>query len=203
MSKGLLAHGVTSFCPTLVTSPTDTYHQVLPKIKRKAGGRHGATILGVHVEGPFISVEKKGAHPENCIRDLEEGFKTLEDVYGDISNISIVTLAPEKLRVPEVIGELARRGVTVSVGHSMADLKHGEIAVKHGATLITHLFNAMLPVSHSINDPMPCHIFQFSVDSFITEIRDLLDSWLRMRFHMARLSISVSYLMAYTLMVLL
>lgn len=147
VSMGLLAHGVTSFCPTLVTSPTDTYHQVLPKIKRRAGGEHGATILGVHVEGPFISVEKKGAHPENCIRNFDDGFNTLEQVYGDISNILIVTLAPEKPRVAEVITELVRRGVTVSVGHSMADLKHGESAVSYGATLITHLFNAMLPVS--------------------------------------------------------
>jgi N-acetylglucosamine-6-phosphate deacetylase len=96
VSKGLLAHGVTSFCPTLVTSPIDTYRQVLPKIKRKAGGLHGATILGVHVEGPFISVEKKGAHPEDCIRDFDEGFKTVEDIYGDISNIAIITLAPGK-----------------------------------------------------------------------------------------------------------
>lgn len=152
VSKGLLAHGVTSFCPTLVTSPVDTYHQVLPKIKRRAGGEHGATILGVHVEGPFISVEKKGAHPENCIRNFDEGFATLEQVYGDINNISIITLAPEKPRMPEVITELVRRGVTVSVGHSMADLSHGENAVKHGATLITHLFNAMLPVSSHISN---------------------------------------------------
>ncbi|KAG5676211.1 hypothetical protein PVAND_006060 [Polypedilum vanderplanki] len=148
VSKGLLAHGVTSFCPTLVTSPIETYHQVLPKIKRKAGGKHGATILGVHVEGPFISIEKKGAHPENCIRTFENGFETFENVYGDIENISIVTLAPEKPRVPEVITELARRGIVVSVGHSMADLMHGETAVKHGATLITHLFNAMMPFHH-------------------------------------------------------
>lgn len=147
VSKELLATGVTSFCPTLVTSPIETYHQVLPKIKRKAGGKHGATILGVHVEGPFISVEKKGAHPENCIRTFDNGFETFQSVYGDISHISIVTLAPEKPRVPEVITELVRRGITVSVGHSMADLIHGETAVKHGASLITHLFNAMVPVS--------------------------------------------------------
>jgi N-acetylglucosamine-6-phosphate deacetylase len=146
VSKELLCHGVTSFCPTLVTSPSETYHQVLPKIKRKAGGKHGATILGVHVEGPFISIEKKGAHPENCIRELENGFDTLEAVYGDISDVCIITLAPEKPRVPEVISELVRRGIVVSVGHSMADLIHGETAVKHGASLITHLFNAMMPV---------------------------------------------------------
>lgn len=147
VSKGLLAHGVTSFCPTLVTSPTETYHQVLPQIKKKAGGKHGATVLGVHLEGPFISVDKKGAHPAQCIREFDDGFKTVEDVYGDISNVSIITLAPEKQRALETISELVKRGITVSLGHSMGDLKHGEAAVKHGATLITHLFNAMLPVS--------------------------------------------------------
>jgi N-acetylglucosamine-6-phosphate deacetylase len=150
VSKGLLVHGVTSYCPTLVTSPTETYHQVLPLIKKKEGGKHGASILGVHVEGPFISIDKKGAHPAHCIREFDEGFKTVEDVYGDISNICIITLAPEKQRAPETISELVKRGVTVSVGHSMADLKHGETAVKYGATLITHLFNAMLPVSSDL-----------------------------------------------------
>jgi len=147
VAKGLLAHGVTSFCPTLVTSPTETYHQVIPKIKKRDGGKHGATVLGIHVEGPFISVDKKGAHPADCIRDFDEGFKTVQDVYGDISNISIITLAPEKQQAPETIAELVKRGIVVSVGHSNGNLKHGETAVQHGATLITHLFNAMLPVS--------------------------------------------------------
>lgn len=72
VAKGLLAHGVTSFCPTVVTSTTETYHQVLPRIKKREGGEHGATILGVHVEGPFISPTKKGAHEESCIRKLDE-----------------------------------------------------------------------------------------------------------------------------------
>lgn len=130
-----------------MTSPTETYHSVLPQIKRRIGGKHGATILGCHVEGPFIAVDKKGAHPAQCIRDFDEGFKTVEEVYGSLENVSIITLAPEKAQAPDTISELVKRGITVSVGHSMADLKHGETAVKHGATLITHLFNAMLPVS--------------------------------------------------------
>ncbi|XP_055588340.1 N-acetylglucosamine-6-phosphate deacetylase [Uranotaenia lowii] len=148
VSKGLLAHGVTSFCPTLVTSPPETYHRVLPKIPKRAGGHHGATILGCHVEGPFINSNKKGAHPEVCIKEFDRGFDTVLDVYGSLDNVSIVTLAPEKENASKIIRALSDRGITVSVGHSMANLHDGEIAVQHGAKLITHLFNAMLPFHH-------------------------------------------------------
>lgn len=148
VAKGILRHGVTSFCPTLVTSPNETYHKVLPLIQKRAGGPEtGATILGVHVEGPFIAKSKKGAHPENCIQEFENKFATVEDAYGAVNNISIITLAPEKTNALDVIEELVKRNITVSLGHSMSNLDQGEVAVKRGATLITHLFNAMLPVS--------------------------------------------------------
>lgn len=147
VAKGILQHGVTSFCPTLVTSPNETYHQVLPKIQKRVGGKHGATVLGVHVEGPFIAKNKKGAHPENCIQEFVDEFKTVEEVYGNVENIKIITIAPEKQNALKVVEEFVNRGVTVSLGHSMANLEEGEAAVKKGATLITHLFNAMLPVS--------------------------------------------------------
>lgn len=147
VAKGLLENGVTSFCPTLVTSPPETYRQVIPQIPRRPGGPDGATILGVHVEGPFINPAKKGAHPLECIRDYDNAIADAQEVYGNMDNIQIVTLAPEKKNGEQFIRDLSSRGITVSVGHSSANLAEGEMAVKSGATLITHLFNAMLPVS--------------------------------------------------------
>ncbi|NXW82360.1 NAGA deacetylase, partial [Alopecoenas beccarii] len=149
VSQKILSHGVTSFCPTLVTSPPSVYHQVLPQLSIRNGGAHGAGILGAHLEGPFISKEKKGAHPEHCLRTFEAGaFQDLLATYGSLDCVRIVTLAPEMKRSSEVIRELTQQGICVSLGHSVANLAQAEEAVKHGATFITHLFNAMLPFHH-------------------------------------------------------
>ncbi|KAH0631857.1 hypothetical protein JD844_019739 [Phrynosoma platyrhinos] len=122
---------------------------VLPQICVKNGGPHGAGILGVHLEGPFISKEKRGAHPEDYLRTFETGaFQDLLATYGCLDGVRIVTLAPEMKRSSEVIQELTKRGICVSLGHSVANLSQAEEAVHHGATFITHLFNAMLPFHH-------------------------------------------------------
>lgn len=75
-----------------------------------------------------------------------KGVSTVLETYGNLDNVAIITLAPEKENALKVIQELSDRNVTVSVGHSMANLTQGEAAINHGAKLITHLFNAMLPV---------------------------------------------------------
>ncbi|XP_071452751.1 N-acetylglucosamine-6-phosphate deacetylase isoform X2 [Hetaerina americana] len=148
VAKGILSHGVTSFCPTVVTSPTHVYEEVLPKIRKQQGSREGASILGIHVEGPFINNEKKGAHPSSCIQTLDKGYEKVLNIYGNIENVTIITLAPELTNASPVIADLTAKGITVSLGHSMANLHEGEIAVDHGASFITHLFNAMLPFHH-------------------------------------------------------
>ncbi|XP_072273742.1 N-acetylglucosamine-6-phosphate deacetylase isoform X2 [Pyxicephalus adspersus] len=149
VARNILSHGVTSFCPTLVTSPTSLYHKVLPQITVNDGGPQGAGVLGVHLEGPYISSEKKGAHPEHCLRSYSErGFSEVMDTYGTLDGVSIVTLAPEMGRSKDVIEELVQHGICVSLGHSIANLSQAENAVNHGASFITHLFNAMLPFHH-------------------------------------------------------
>lgn len=149
VGKKILEHGVTSFCPTLVTSPPAVYHQVLPQIEVQNGGPHGAGVLGVHVEGPFISAEKKGAHPEKFLQTFScPGLSDVIRTYGGLDSVSVVTLAPELAHSESVVMELSQRGVTVSLGHSAADLSQAEDAVLQGASFITHLFNAMLPFHH-------------------------------------------------------
>ncbi|GJQ75095.1 hypothetical protein Trydic_g9707 [Trypoxylus dichotomus] len=148
VAKGLLPHGVTSFCPTVVTSPKEIYHRVLQKIKKRQGNQDGASVLGIHVEGPFISVEKKGAHPPQYIRSFDKGLETVKEIYGTLEDVKIITLAPELDQSCDIIKQLVANDIVVSVGHSTADLKHGEAAVNCGASFITHLFNAMLPFHH-------------------------------------------------------
>ncbi|CAH2307647.1 N-acetylglucosamine-6-phosphate deacetylase [Pelobates cultripes] len=165
VGRKILSHGVTSFCPTLVTSPPYVYHKVIPQISVRGGGEEGAGVLGIHLEGPYISREKKGAHPEHYLRSFSnKGFAELLSTYGTLEGVSIVTLAPEMDRSPEVIRELLQRGICVSLGHSVANLSQAEEAVCNGASFITHLFNAMLPFHHRdpgivgllTSDRIPC-----------------------------------------------
>ncbi|CAI8019600.1 N-acetylglucosamine-6-phosphate deacetylase [Geodia barretti] len=148
VARGLLEHGVTAFCPTIITSGADYYASILPEMRVSEGGSHGAAVLGVHVEGPFISREKKGAHPEQFIQSLLSPGAVVR-TYGCLDNVRVVTLAPELEGAQHTIRWLSRKkGVVVSLGHSMADLTTAEHAVNSGASLITHLFNAMLPFHH-------------------------------------------------------
>ena len=107
-------------------------------------------FVGIHIEGPFISENKCGAHRTDFLRESPHGIEDLLSCYGSFDNISIVTLAPEiPNMIEKVIPELINKyKLIVSIGHSVASLDDGERAICSGARFITHLFNAMPPFHH-------------------------------------------------------
>ncbi|KAJ1913053.1 N-acetyl-glucosamine-6-phosphate deacetylase [Mycoemilia scoparia] len=156
ISKGLLLQGVTSYCPTLVSSEADVYEKVVPHLGPRKGDIHnGAEILGAHLEGPFISPQKKGAHEVTTFTSAPKGLSDFTDRYG-LKNlkekVAYITVAPEVEGIMDSIEQIKREtGIKVSVGHSMATVSQAEEACRRGCTLITHLFNAQ-PTFHQ-RDP--------------------------------------------------
>jgi N-acetylglucosamine-6-phosphate deacetylase len=136
--------GVTAFVPTIVTSAREVYAPALANLRH--GSAPGeAQVLGVHIEGPYISDTYRGAHDPAQLRppSIEEASRWLE--AGDIRWL---TLAPELPGALELIAFLVARGVRVSIGHTGATWDQAAAAVAAGATLATHLFNAMRPLRH-------------------------------------------------------
>jgi N-acetylglucosamine-6-phosphate deacetylase len=153
---GLLArHGVTGYYPTTVTAPIDVTLRALERladaIEEWDGGTNHvhrrACPLAIHLEGPFISYVRKGVHPEANL--LPPKLETFERFWQAArGHIGMMTIAPELDGAVELIGEAARRGVAVSLGHSDADFAAAERGVVAGARHATHTFNAMRPLDH-------------------------------------------------------
>lgn len=146
-AAGLLPrYGVTAFLPTIITSPPEkvTLGQQVVTRRRPAGFR-GAEPLGLHVEGPFLNPQKKGAHNPAYLRP-----PTLEAAAGwsPESGVRLVSLAPELPDALPVIRALAARGVVVSAAHSMATCDEALSAFDAGVRYGTHLFNAMPALGH-------------------------------------------------------
>lgn len=109
---------------------------------------NGCAILGAHCEGPFISPQRSGAHPPEYVRAPKEGAKSVDECYGDLSNIRIITMAPELEGSLEAYKYCTEKGIVVSMGHTAAHIQQAIDGVDAGATLMTHLFNAMTPFHH-------------------------------------------------------
>lgn len=148
MSRYLLTRGVTSFCPTTVTAPMDKTLRALACVRdARVRGVCGARILGSYAEGPYITTEHKGAHPEEYIRaiDLDEIRAMLEASSGTLRTM---ILAPEKPQAAEAIRLLRANGVRVSLGHTSATEAEVENALAAGANTVVHLYNGMAPLHH-------------------------------------------------------
>jgi N-acetylglucosamine-6-phosphate deacetylase len=141
--------GVTSFVPTFITAPLDELERAVAAAPAKAGPLDpaGSKVIGLHIEGPFISPERKGAHDPALMRDPSpELVKPLLDAGGGL--VSMLTLAPERPGALDTIAALAGAGVIASVGHSDATGEQVAAAADAGARMVTHLFNAQRGLGH-------------------------------------------------------
>lgn len=134
--------GTTGFLPTLITDKVEVMQRAADAVAQAiAQGCHG--VLGVHFEGPHLSVPKKGVHPQSHIRRISDAELAIFS-RNDLGT-KVVTLAPENVST-EVIEALVAQGVRVCLGHSNADYDTVVAALAAGATCFTHLFNAMSPM---------------------------------------------------------
>ncbi|KAI1434784.1 carbohydrate esterase family 9 protein [Xylaria sp. CBS 124048] len=160
VNKQLVTTGVTSYMPTITSQRSEIYKSALPYLGPSGEyqlAEDGAESVGAHVEGPFLNPTKNGIHNVDVLRQAES-FADLEDCYGANnlrsedgyrpSAVKMITAAPELGRMTELIPELKERGIIYSIGHSEATYEEASAAVGAGATMITHLFNAMRPLHH-------------------------------------------------------
>jgi N-acetylglucosamine-6-phosphate deacetylase len=146
MAKFYAQHGVTGFFPTTWTAPGEQILPALEMIAEMIGPQpEGATVLGAHLEGPYISVEKRGAQREQDVRrvDRDEALSFL-----NLNIIRLLVVAPEYEENHWLITEAVRRGITVSVAHTTATYDQIVNAAGLGLSHSTHTYNAMTGLTH-------------------------------------------------------
>jgi N-acetylglucosamine-6-phosphate deacetylase len=148
MSRYLAREGVTAYLPTAITSSLEAYPRIDRAIgenrRRNQDASDVATILGLHLEGPFISPQHLGVHPPLMLEPVGEN---LERVLG-LEQLRLLTLAPELPGAIEAIRRAGERHIVVSIGHTDASFSQAQAAIDAGARMFTHVFNAMRPLHH-------------------------------------------------------
>ena len=147
----LWQQGVDGFLPTIVTTAVDKIQRSLSTIARFMATQDNtsstAKVLGVHLEGPFLNYQKRGAHPEQYLLPLT--IENIKRTLGEYSHVvRVMTLAPELDSSDTAITYLRDRNITVSLGHSLATATEAKRAFAMGATMVTHAFNAMPSLHH-------------------------------------------------------
>lgn len=142
--------GVTALLPTLITAPVADLAGRMREARTALAGlpaRPRARVLGFHLEGPFLSEHRRGAHdPAHLCDPTPAAVDALLDAAT--GNLALVTLAPERQGGPAAVRRLVEAGVLVSVGHSDATAAEVSAAADAGARMVTHLFNAQRPLHH-------------------------------------------------------
>lgn len=148
-AKALLQEGITSFCPTTVTQSVEVLTKAVANVAavKEAGDPDGAEILGIHFEGPYLNVKRKGAQPEQYIvtPDVEQ-FKHYQQAAHGL--IKIITVACEEDPSFALTHYCHDTGVNASLGHSCATYEQALEAFQNGACGVTHTFNGMDEMTH-------------------------------------------------------
>jgi N-acetylglucosamine-6-phosphate deacetylase len=145
MGEALLRDGVVAYQPTLITSDFADTQRATQRLKEvRDSGAPGARILGVHLEGPFLSHQRSGTHP---VEHLRAPDLALLDQLLDLDDVGMMTIAPELPGALALIEHCRRRGIFVSLGHSAANAEEAAMGFAAGARAVTHIFNAMEPLS--------------------------------------------------------
>ncbi|HZX55915.1 MAG TPA: amidohydrolase family protein, partial [Ilumatobacteraceae bacterium] len=145
VAEHLVQCGVTSFMPTVISSSAATARTAITALSGWSHvGEPAARSLGVHLEGPFLNPARAGAHPPHRLR-----LPSVDDArhWHSDDGVAMVTLAPELAGALDVIEELVTHGVTVCAGHTEAGAAELGAAIGSGLRGVTHLFNAMTPMS--------------------------------------------------------
>lgn len=146
VGEGLRRHGTTAFLPTLVSTDLDQIERAQRVVTAgPPAGYRGASVWGLHVEGPFLAPTRCGAHDESKLRHPSPA---LVGEWSPATGVTMVTLAPELPGALATIATLVSHGVVVSLGHSDATYEQAVAALDAGATAVTHLFNAMSGTTH-------------------------------------------------------
>jgi N-acetylglucosamine-6-phosphate deacetylase len=136
--------GTTALLPTLITDTPDLTAKAVNAVKQ-ALAAHQPGCAGLHLEGPFLSPEKRGAHDAHLIRQMNDA--DVDVLLGLGIETLLVTLSPERVP-PRIIRRLTDAGIIVSLGHSNAGYDQVMAAADAGARGVTHLYNAMSPLTH-------------------------------------------------------
>lgn len=142
MNESNVQYGVTQFLPTLITSKEQSLKQAVDLLANIENAEKMG-VLGLHLEGPFISVERKGAHQPQFIRELD--IDTANYLVENQKHISVLTVAPENVS-QKVLDRLNESSITISMGHT--DATYSQLNEKDGIKMATHLYNAMSPLTN-------------------------------------------------------
>ncbi|KAJ9609835.1 N-acetyl-glucosamine-6-phosphate deacetylase [Cladophialophora chaetospira] len=150
-TQQMIKSGLTSYVPTVISTRPEAYHAVLPHLGPSEGrdASTGCESLGAHIEGPFLSPLRNGIHNKEVLREANS-WEDIEECYGskNLQNVRYITAAPERGDMMSLISEFVSRGIIFSVGHSDATFEQAQSAMAAGASMVTHLFNAMRPFGH-------------------------------------------------------